>query len=137
MEVWKLKDLHYNHQILRILANKGSITTITSPNVQAYLIANDCTGHVEGSCMGTDNSITSANCNHQNCNLRCICHSAWVSKLVMQLLQWSSLLFWGYCQLDHSLKCENIKCLSHTQIISWIKSYNSFKNLCPLIVLQK
>ena len=30
------------------------------------------TGHVEGSCMGNDILITSANCNRQNCKPRCI-----------------------------------------------------------------
>ena len=94
-----IKDIHYNHQTLRILAKIGSITTITSPkhsrsqelihfchkmvfaivlpmNKNAfffgYLILYDCSGHVEGSCMGINISITSPNCNHQNCRPRCI-----------------------------------------------------------------
>ena len=29
-------------------SKKGSITILTSPNVHDYLIAYDCTGHVEG-----------------------------------------------------------------------------------------
>ena len=45
--------------------------------------------------------------------------------------------FWGYCQLDHPVTYENTKCYSHIQIITWVKSYNFFNNLLPLIVLQE
>ena len=42
--------------------------------------------------------------------------------------------FWGYLQLDHPVTCENIKCYTHIQIITWIKSYNFFDNLLPLTI---
>ena len=46
--------------------------------------------------------------------------------------------FLGYLQLDHPVTCEIIKCYSHIQIITWIKSYNFFfNNLLPLIVIQR
>ena len=110
LTVWKLKDTYYNHQALRILAKKRSITTITSPNVCAYLIACDCIGHVEGSCMGTDISITSAKCNHQNCkqwciyqvlkfpNWSCNCCSG-VHSLLMLYSAWSSCYMWKHQML--------------------------------------
>ena len=99
MKVWKLRDIHYNHQTLRILAKKDQLTLYLLPNIHtykkslifltrwyctynsstdtnaffwSYLIAYDCTGHLEGPCLRTDISITSANCNHQNCKPRCI-----------------------------------------------------------------
>ena len=53
----------------------GTVFTIVLPTQMhfflSYRILYDCTGHVEGSCMGTDISIASANCNHPNCKPRC------------------------------------------------------------------
>ena len=40
--------------------------------------------------------------------------------------------FLGYLQLDHPVTCEIIKCYSHIQIITWIKSYNFFLTTCYL-----
>ena len=44
---------------------------------------------------------------------------------------------WCYLQLDHPVTCENIKCYSHIQIVTRVKSYNLFNNLLPSIVLQR
>ena len=154
MKVSKLKDIHYNYQTQCILAKKRSITTITSPKrsclhsiisfcyyfywqkcIFLNLIAYDCTGHVESSCMGTDISITSANCNHQNCKLRCTkCSSFQISHLIVRM---GFIPFWGYLQLDHPVTCGNIKYDSHIQIITWITICYFLNNRLPLIVLQK
>ena len=45
-------------------------------------------------------------------------------------------LLWCYLQLDHPVTCKNIKCYSHIQIVTRIKSCNSFNNLLPSTVLQ-
>ena len=60
-------------------------STDTNAFFWSYLIAYDCTGHVDGSCLGTDISITSANCNHQSCKPRCI----------YQVLKFQK--YWSYC----------------------------------------
>ena len=53
----------------------GTVLTIVLPTqknfVISYLVVYDCTG-MEGSCMATDISITSASCNHKNCKPRSI-----------------------------------------------------------------
>ena len=136
MKVWKLKDIHYNYQTLCILTKKGSITTITSPkhpclqeiiNFCHWMVLYlqyfyehkciflklshiiDCTGHVEGSCIGNDISITSANFNHQNCKSSCIYQvlKFQISHLIVTL---EFTPFRGSLQLDHSVTRENIKC---------------------------
>ena len=48
-------------------------STDTNTFFSSYLIAHDCKGCVQSSWMGTVISITSANCNRQNCKPRCIC----------------------------------------------------------------
>ena len=61
------------------------------------------------------------------------CSSFQISDLIVTVKFTS---FWGYLQLDDPATCKNIKCHSHIQTITWIKSYN-FYNLLTLIVLQK
>ena len=97
-------------------------STDTNTFASRYLIAYDYTGHVGGSCLGTDISITSSNCNHQNCKPSCI------YQVLKFQIESSDLFvtveftpFWGHLQLDHPVTCENIKCYSHIQILAWIK----------------
>ena len=77
------------------------------------LTAYDCTGHVDGSCLGTDISITPANFNHQKCKLRCIYQ---VLKFPNQspnsvIVEFAS--FRGYLQLDHPVTCEKKSNVTH------------------------
>ena len=71
-------------------------------------IAYDWTGHVESFCVETDISITPANCNRQNCKPRLFtkCSSFQISHLIVTV---EFTPFWGYLQLDHLVRCENIK----------------------------
>ena len=98
IQSWKFESWKIHIIIIKPYVKLGSITTITSSKhscsqeitnfvtwwfciynsstntnafFQSYLIVYDCTSHVEGSCMGSDIPITSANCN-PNCKPRCI-----------------------------------------------------------------
>ena len=101
--VWKLKYIHYNHQTLSILAEKGSITTITSPNVHPYLIAYDCTGCVEDSCMETAFQLS-----QQTVIIR-IASQGLGFQISHVIITVEFTPFWGYLQLGHPVTCENIK----------------------------
>ena len=60
--------IHFCHWV--VCAYNSS--TDTNAFFLSYLITCDYMGHVEGFCLGTDISITSANCNCQNYKPRCI-----------------------------------------------------------------
>ena len=62
---------------------------------------------MEGSCLGTDISNTSANCYHENCKPKCKCSSFRSSHLIVTA---KFPPFWGHLQLDHPVTSENIKC---------------------------
>ena len=125
----------YNHQTLCILAKIGPIITISSLKHSflqeiinfsqqvyctyksstnenkciffSYLMVYNFSGHVEGSCMGTNILIISAYCNHQICKPRCI----------DQVLKFPNQSPNYYSQSHPFLRlssagpsCENIKC---------------------------
>ena len=93
------------------------MSTDTNAFFLSYLIAYDCIGHVESSCMGTDISIAPANLNHQDCKPRCIYQvlKFQISHLIITV---EFTPFWGYLQLDHPVSCKNIKCYSYINIIT-------------------
>ena len=62
-----------NHKFLSLGGTVFTIVLPTQMHFSKVISAYDCTGHMEGSCMKTNISITSANCNHQSCKPRCIC----------------------------------------------------------------
>ena len=69
--------------------------------------------------MGTDILITSANCNHHVCKLTegvFTKYSSFLTSYLVFTVEFTPFL--GCLQLDHPVTCENIKCYSHTQIIT-------------------
>ena len=95
-----------NGTVLKILVTKQSNAFFLK--FSCYLIAYDCTGHMEGSCVGNDLSITSVNSSY---SLNCYSgvhsfsrlSSAWssflyvktsnVTHLFIQLIEWKVVFF--------------------------------------------
>ena len=75
--------------------------------------------------MGTDISITSANFNHIVAS-QGVFNKCWSFQISHPIVTVEFTPFWGYLQLDLPVTCENIKCYSHIQIITRMKSYNFF-----------
>ena len=146
LKVWKLKDIHYNHQTLCILAKKESITTIISPKCSCLLeIINFCHYVVLYLQYFYQHEYMILKLSHgtwlyRSCGGSCVwgltfqlpqqtvviritsqgvftkCSSFQISHLIITA---DFTPFGGCLQLDHPVTCENIRCYSHIQIITW------------------
>ena len=156
MQVWKLKDIHYNHQTLCILGKKRvKFTTIT------FMLTGNCSllwlrGTVLMILLPTQLHFSKVISYHMTVQVMWTV-PAW--GLTFQLPQKTLIIriasqdvftkctsfqtcllivtveltpFWGYLQLGHPVTYENIKCCSHFQIPTQMKSYSYFNNLLTL-----
>ena len=131
MKVWKVKDIHYNHQILCILVKKGQLPQELLPNAHAYM---------KLFIFVTRGALYLKYFYWHKYIFLKLSHSIWLyrsygwflhgdwhfnyPRCIYQVLKFPNqlpnsvtvefTLFWGYLQLDHPVTCENIKCYSCT-----------------------
>ena len=122
-----------NHYFLLLGGTVFTILLPTQMHFSKVFLQHDCTGHVKGSCMGNNISITSASfwiIRIANQGVVTKCSSFQICHLIVTME-----FTWGYLQLDHPVTCGNIKCYSQIQIITWMKSCNFYNNLILLTLL--
>ena len=127
------KRVNYHHNFSQTFMFTGNhYFLLLGGTVFTYLFMY-CTGHVKGSCMGNNISITSASfwiIRIANQGVVTKCSSFQICHLIVTME-----FTWGYLQLDHPVTCGNIKCYSQIQIITWMKSCNFYNNLILLTLL--